>query len=356
MEKNMKIIVSVILVIIVIVGGLGLYIHYSSSGTTQTVVIYADYSASLAQPLFNLFQNDTGIKPVVVYGAMGTLIGKIIASKANPQADVLFGGSPSAYIGAENQSVFMDYTPSAISNQTEYVGNHVLWRDANWAWYPYSYAVLGLSINYNNLKNSSEPTNFTQLVNSSFKGKIVMENPTTSTTTGIAFYSMVEQYYIDHYGNTTGTNMFTTYMRGLLNNSVPNYPSTDENAETYLGQSSSAQITFDWSYMPTLYNQLNGYPLKPDLLSTAVLGASAMAIINGGPHKLNAEAFVNWLLSVKGQTAIGNIFHKPPIITGVPIPAGSFSLATVEPIAFPYSQSFTTSHAAQIDQIFTQYG
>ncbi|MHB1439911.1 MAG: ABC transporter substrate-binding protein [Cuniculiplasma sp.] len=354
MEGKMKILLSVVLAVIIVASGIGVYEYYGTHSKQKVVVIYADYSPSLVQPLFNDFQNATGIKVVVQYGAMGTLQGKLISSKGSPQADVLFGGAPSAYISVKNQGILQSYKPPAIANQSEYIGNHVLWRSGNWTWFPYSYAVLGLSINYKLLANSSDPTNFTQLTSPEYKGKLVLENPTTSTTTGIAFYSMVEQYYIDHYGNTTGTQMFTSYMRGLFNNSVAQTPSDDENAEVVLGQGGGA-ITIDWSYMPTLYDQLNGYTLKPDLLSTAVLGASAMALINGAPHQSNAEAFVNWILSKQGQTDIGIILHKPPVITGVPIPAGSFSLNSIIPVAFPYSQSFTSTHATQIDNLFQTY-
>ncbi|MCL4337047.1 MAG: extracellular solute-binding protein [Candidatus Thermoplasmatota archaeon] len=354
MENKIKAIISVVIVVAVIGSGAGLYEHFAASNQQQEVVIYADYSPSLVQPLFNDFQNATGIKAVVQYGAMGTLQGKLIASRNAPQADVLFGGAPSAYISVENQSILQSYTPSALANQSEYIGNHVLWRSGNWTWFPYSYAVLGLSINYHLLANSSDPTNFTNLTNPIYKGKIVLENPATSTTTGIAFYSMVEQYYINHYGNTTGTQKFVSYMRALFNNSVAQTPSDDENAEVVLGQGGGA-ITIDWSYMPTLYQQLNGYTLKPQLLSTAVLGASAMALVNGAPHQKAAEAFVNWILSKQGQTDIGTILHKPPVISGVPIPAGSFSLSSIIPVAFPYNQSFTVSHATQIDNLFTTY-
>jgi ABC-type Fe3+ transport system, periplasmic component len=332
----------------------GVYLHFSAADKQKEVVIYADYSPSLVQPLINDFQNATGIKAVVEYGAMGTLTGKLIASQNDPQADVLFGGAPSAYINAEKHSIFQDYAPPAIANQTEYIGNHVLWRSANWTWIPYSYAVLGLSINYKKLANSSDPTNFTQLTNPIYKGKIILENPTTSTTTGIAFYSMVEQYYIDHNGTTKGTQDFDKYMRALFNNRAKNVPADDEDAEVLLGEGNGA-ISIDWSYMPVLYDQMDHYTLKPDLLSTAVLGASAMALIKDAPHTNSGKAFINWILSKEGQQDIGSILHKPPVISGVSIPAGSFSLSDLEHVAFQYSQSFTSSHASQIDQLFTQY-
>lgn len=355
MESKTKIAISVIIVILVVGGGFGIYHYATASKKTQEVVVYADYSPSLAGPFFNAFTNQTGIKVVPVYGSMGTLIGKLIASKGSEQADVMFGGAPSAYIQAENQSVFQSYTPSAIANQSAYIGNHVLWRDPSWNWYPFTYATLGLSINYKVIQNSSDPTNFTQLLNSQFNGKILLENPSTSTTTGIAFYSMVWQYYDLHYGNTTGKQMFTTYMRALFNNSITHYMTDDEDAETAIGTGTGA-MTLDWSYMPVLYDQQQGYTLKPQLLNQTVLGPTAMAMVNGAPNSSAAKTFINWVESSSGQQQIINIFHKPPILSGMTVPAGSYSLSQLLSSAFPYSQTFTSNNANYIDSLFTTYG
>jgi len=78
-----------------------------------------------------------------------------------------------------------------------------------------------------------------------------------------------------------------------------------------------------------------------------------MSIVKGAPHMTYAEDFVNWVLSTQGQQNITAIFHKPPIIAGIPIPAGSFSIAQVQKDIFPYNQTFTTNNANYISGLFT---
>ncbi len=351
-----KSIIAVIVAIVIVVAAIAIGVAYYNSSKTATkeVVIYADYGSTLASKYFANFTNATGIKVVATYGAMGDLTGKLIADASNPQADVLFGGAPSAYISAESHNIFASYTPPAIANQSEYLHGG-LWRSANWTWYPFTYAVLGMSVNTHNLGNAPFPTSFLNLTNPVYKGKIIMENPSTSTTTAIAYFSLMYQYFLYKYNNVTATAQahYHAYVWAVLNNTLTSQIQTDdENAEVALGQSSTAAITIDWTYMPTLYAQENGYPLVPALPNETVLGPTAMAIVNGAPHMTYAKEFVNWVLSKEGQQNITSIFHKPPIISGVPVPAGSYSISQVENDIFPYNQTFTTNNFGYLTGVF----
>jgi iron(III) transport system substrate-binding protein len=358
MEK--KALISVVVAIIVVVAAIAIGVAYynSTKTTSKEVVIYADYGSSLASKYFSNFTNATGIKVVATYGAMGTLTGKLIADASNPSADILFGGAPSAYISAETNNIFQSYTPPAIANQAEYLHGG-LWRSATWDWYPFTYAVLGMSVNTVNLHKAGlpMPTSFLNLSNSTYKGYIIMENPSTSTTTSIAYFSLMYQYFLQKYDNVTSVaqSHFESYVHAVLNNTITPIQSDDENAEVALGQSSTAAITIDWTYMPSLYAAENGYTLAPALPNATVLGPTAMAIVNGAPHMAYAKDFVNWVLSKQGQQNITTIFHKPPIIAGVPIPAGSFSISQVQSDIFPYNQTFTTNNFNYITGVFNNF-
>ncbi|MEM3191315.1 MAG: extracellular solute-binding protein [Candidatus Parvarchaeota archaeon] len=360
MNKITKWVVAIVVVAVLVIAGAEIYSAISAKPVKE-VVVYADYSPSIAQPYFNAFTNATGIKVVPVYGSMGDLVGKLIASAGSPSADVLFGGAPSAYIAANASGIFQPYTPAAIANQSEYIGpNHnILWRSGDWTWYPFTFAVIGLSINTHVISNSTlaNLTSWYNLTSPQFKGKIILENPATSTTTGLAVYSLIWQYDIAEYGWAVGNATFHRYMHALENNSVTPIQSDDENAEVALGTAPSTGpgITFDWSYIPTLYHEEDGYPLVPKLMNNTIIGPTAMAIIKGAPHMTYAKDFVNWVLSIQGQKELGVVFHKPPVIAGVPVPAGSYSLTQMEKIAFPYSQTFTSREASNITAIFNEY-
>ena len=167
---------------------------------------------------------------------------------------------------------------------------------------------------------------------------------------------MISSYAVHYYENISYYEPWNcqTY-HAVLNNTVTPIQSDDENAEVALGQSSTAAITIDWTYMPSLYASENGYSLAPALPNATVLGPTAMAIVNGAPHMTYAKDFVNWVLSKQGQQNITTVFHKPPIITGVPIPAGSFSISQVQNDIFPYNQTFTTNNFNYITGVFNNF-
>ena len=353
---NKKSLIAIIVAVLIVGSAVAIGVTYYSSTKTNTkeVVIYADYGSTLANKYFANFTNATGIKVVPTYATMGPLTGKLIADSSNPVADVLFGGAPSAYISAESHGIFYSYAPSAISNQTQYLHGG-LWRSATWKWYPFTYAVLGMSVNTKNLGSSPFPTSFLNLTNSTYRGKIVLENPSTSTTTGIAYFSLMYQYFLQKAHNSTsvGRANFKAYTSAVMNNTVGQpIQSGDCAAEPYLGQSSSAAITIDWTYLPSLFAAENGYSLVPALPNATVLGPTAMAIVNGAPHMQYAKDFVNWVLSKQGQQNITSVFHKPPIISGVPVPAGSYSISKVKNDIFPYNQTFTTVNFGYITGLF----
>lgn len=352
--KAIAIIVAVVIIIAAIAVGL-LYLTPKQTTAPQEVVIYADYSANVAQPFFDNFSKETGIKVVAVYGSMGDLVGKLVASKSSPQADVLFGGAPSAYIGAANQGVLMSYEPPELKNYSAYINNHALY-DVNWTWYSFTYNILGIVVNTNMINQSMYPHSWWDLIKPEYKGKIVIENPTTSTTTGLGFFSLIYQIYIQEYGMPAATTHFEQYVSALLNNTVPPIAPDDEHAETIVGQGTGG-ITVDWINGPVLYHNLDGYPLIPIFVNQNILGPTAMGIINGAPHLSAAEAFVNWVFSQQGQSLLPAIFLKPSIMSYNITPPPYFpTLQQEEQYAFlNYSQSWTAQNAQNITAIFNKY-
>jgi len=364
LENEAKVSSRVLALVAVIIIGVAalaaamiLYGHNGQSTQTpqQEVVIYADYSASVAQPFFDNFTKDTGIKVIPVYGAMGTLVGKLVASKSNPQADVLFGGAPSAYIGAAEQGVLMPYKVPVLQNYSAYINNPSLYAP-NWTWYSFTYNILGIVVNTNLINKTQYPVSWWNLTQPQYKGKIIIENPSTSTTTGLGFFSLIWQIYIKQYGFTNGTIMFKQYVRALLNNTIPPITPDDEHAETVVGEGTGG-ITIDWINGPVLYHEINGYPLIPIMVQQNILGPTAMGIVNGAPHLSAAEKFINWVLSYEGQSLLPKIFLKPPIMNyqNITPPPYFPSLAQEEQYAFPYSQTFTVEEQQNITNIFNQY-
>jgi ABC-type Fe3+ transport system, periplasmic component len=356
--SRIAIAIVIIVIIVAAIGGVYYYYYQMQQASQRVVVIYADYSANVAQPYFNNFTADTGIKVVPLYASMGELVGKLVAEKSSPVADVLFGGAPSAYIGADEQGVLASYIPLAVKNDQTYLNAKSLYS-SDWTWYSFTYNILGIIINTQQMSkyNLPMPKSWWDLLNPVYKGHIIIENPSTSTTTGLGFFSLIWQIYISKYGMQNGTAAFENYVKNFMSNVVSPITPDDMHAETVLGQSTDgAAITIDWINAAPLYKELDGYPLQAILVNDNILGPTAMGIVNGAPHMKAAEAYVNWVFSYQGQKLIPTVFLKPAIIYNNITPPGNFPpLSTEEQMAFPYNQTFTTQYASQIDSIFNQY-
>lgn len=351
--------VIIIVIIVAAVGGVYYYYYQMQQASQKIVVIYADYSANVAQPYFNNFTADTGIKVVPLYASMGELVGKLVASKSSPVADVLFGGAPSAYIGADQQGVLMSYEPPEVKNDQIFLSESGVLYSKDWAWYAFTYNILGIIINTQQMSKYNLPTphSWWDLLNPVYKGHIIIENPATSTTTGLGFFSLIWQIYIAKYGMQNGTSAFENYVKTFMSNVVSPITPDDMHAETVLGEGTDgAAITIDWINAAPLYKELDGYPLQAILVNDNILGPTAMGIVQGAPHLKAAEAYVNWVFSYQGQKLIPTVFLKPALLYNNITPPGNFpSLSQEEQMAFPYNQTFTTQYANQIDSIFNQY-
>ena len=356
-----KTVVAVIIIVIIVaaIGGIYYYYYQMQQAAQRMVVIYADYSANVAQPYFNNFSADTGIKVVPLYASMGELVGKLVAEKSSPVADVLFGGAPSAYIGAAQQGVLMSYVPPEVKNDQVYLAESGVLYSPDWTWYAFTYNILGIIINTQQMAKYNLPTphSWWDLLNPVYKGHIIIENPSTSTTTGLGFFSLMWQIYIAKYGMQNGTVAFENYVKTFMSNVVAPITPDDMHAETVLGQGTDgAAITIDWINAAPLYQKLDGYPLQAILVNDNILGPTAMGIVQGAPHLKAAEAYVNWVFSYQGQSLIPTVFLKPALLYNNITPPGNFPpLSVEEKLAFPYNQTFTTQYASQIDSIFNQY-
>ncbi len=355
--SRMAIAAIIIVILVVAIGGGYYYYYYQQQQAAQkVVVIYADYSANVAQPYFNNFTADTGIKVVPLYASMGELVGKLVASKSSPVADVLFGGAPSAYIGADQQGVLMSYKPPATQSDPTYLAEKAFYAP-DWTWYSFTYNILGIIINTKVQQEYNLPTpeNWSALLNPVYKGHIIIENPSTSTTTGLGFFSLILQMYISQYGVQQGEVYFQNYVKNFFKNVIPPITADDEDAETVIGQGTGG-ITIDWINAAPLYKELNGYPLEAIVVPDNILGPTAMGIVNGAPHLKAAETYINWVFSYQGQSLIPKVFLKPAIMYNNITPPEYFpTLQEEEQLAFQYNQSFTVQYSNYIDSVFNNY-
>ena len=147
----------------------------------QTLTVYTALESDQVKPYLESFKKEQpDIEVKVVRDSTGIITAKLLAEKANPQADVVWGTAATSLVLLEQNDMLQPYAPSSLEkiepqfrdskNPPAWVGNDV--------W--------GSAICFNEVEAKKQnlplPTSWEDLTNPIYKGKIVMPNPASSGT------------------------------------------------------------------------------------------------------------------------------------------------------------------------------
>jgi len=145
------------------------------------VNVYSIWPEPYIAPLFEQFTRETGIQVKWIRQSSGQILAKVLAEKANPQADVMFGGPAETFIPAIQAGVLEPYaSPAAATIPAVY-------KDPQNYWLGLARDPLVFMTNTNFLRqhNMKPPTSWFDLLNPVYKGQIQFANPQASGT-GVA--------------------------------------------------------------------------------------------------------------------------------------------------------------------------
>lgn len=154
----------------------------SFAGKTLKVVSHDSFS--LNKKLIAAFELQTGVKvEIVKSGDTGAMLNKLILSKASPLGDVVFGIDNTFISRALDADLFEPYAPNGLDGIPA-----ALRLDKENRLIPIDYGFVNLNYDLNHFKTqgSAVPQNLRDLTKSDYKGKLVVQNPATSSP-GLAF-------------------------------------------------------------------------------------------------------------------------------------------------------------------------
>ena len=188
--------------------GLIAFAGIASAEKTQLLVYTALETDQLKayQEGFNKTNPDIEIK--WVRDSTGVITAKLLAEKANPQADAVMGVAASSLALLDKQGMLVPYAPlnlDAIMSQ---------YRDKKTppAWFGMD--VLGATVCFNTVeaqkKNIPKPESWQDLTKPVYKGQVVMPNPASS---GTGYFDVVA--WLTLFGDQDGKGGGWKYMDGL---------------------------------------------------------------------------------------------------------------------------------------------
>lgn len=262
------------------------------------LVLYCSHDPDACELTAKSFQRDTGIVTTVTRKATGEFYAQIRAERANPKADVWYGGTIDSFLQASAEDLFEPYRSPRVDElapwalkQSERTGFRV---DAIYE------IILGFGTNPAIVarKSLAAPKCWSDLLRTEYRNEIDLSNPVTSGTGYTILSTLVALY---------GEDGAFEYLARLAPNVIRWTSSgTAQGASVARGEV-GVGVTFVHEFVTY---QLSGFPIDitiPCEGTGAALGG--MAMLAGAPHPEEARRFVDWALS-KPAMELANQTHN----------------------------------------------
>lgn len=263
------------------------------------LVVYSPNSDGEIEGLLYYFGEKYDIEIELQSMGTGEVLSKLTAEKENPQADVMFGGMN---LGAwtNNKDLFQAYTakdddklPEGYQNKTGFFTNYLL-SGSNLLVNTDLEAGLGITIN-----------SYADLLNPLLKGKIAMGDATKSSSAfaQLSNILLVKGGY-DSAEAWDFVKQLMVQMDGIMiGSSSAIYKGVAEGEYT-------VALTYEDPSVALLTDGAKNvrvvYPSEG-----AVWLPAASAIVAGAKNLDNAKLFLDFLISVEGQTIVGGLTNRP---------------------------------------------
>lgn len=303
---------------------------------SDTVVAYVSHDQVFSEPILKDFERDTGIKVLAVYDTEETksagVTNRLIAEKANPQADVYWANEPIRAEVLRQQGVSAPYrSPSAETIPVQF-------RDPQGHWTGFS-ARARMLIVHRGLKDP--PTSIRAYADRRFAGQAVIANPLFGTTTA----------HIAALFTVWGDEPAKAFLDSMRHNGVRMSSSNGDSADQVAtGDSWFALVDSDDVHSRGAQRRpVEG--VVPDQEEGGLgcfIVPNAVLLIQGAPHPQNAKKLIDYLVSAETEKKLAySDAAQIPLHPGVETPAGVPRLESLKVMKVDYSAVAAKMQAIQ---------
>jgi thiamine transport system substrate-binding protein len=284
---------------------------YGETSKQIMVYTYASFPMPLIQAIQNHFQKSLGIKvEFKSFSDTGPLFNQLIQEKQKPRADFVIGLDNNYLVKANKYNLFQSYRPKNVSKiRPEFI------FDKQFHLTPFDYGYI--VFNYDREKLERVPLSHKDLLDPYYKGKIIIENPQTSSPGQIFLLTTVALY---------GEKGYLDYWRSLKKNILTIAPGWDEAYGIYTN--GEAPIVLSYGTSPVyhlLYDHTERYQSLV-LDGAAYAQIEGMGIVKNSKNIELAQKLMEYILSPEFQTLIPENQYMYPVLRDIKLPP-SFRIA-----------------------------
>ena len=304
----MKKLVGLVLAVLALAGCGG-----NDNGSSDTLVVYSGREEELVAPLFERFEQETGITVDVRYADSAELAATIAEEGGNSPADVFFAQDPGSLGAVEEQLAKL---PDGVLNRVD-----ERFRDSDGRWVGTSGRARVLVYNTDELSDADVPDSVFDLTDPKWKGKVGL------APTNASFQAFVTAMRLD-----VGEERTRQWLENLKANDPKFYEKNTPTVEAVA--SGEIQIGLvNHYYLYLVKAEQSDAPIANKYLPGddpgALVSVAGAGILDGAEHADAAERFVEFLLADEQQRFYTDEAEEAeiPLVEGIAPKAGVPTLA-----------------------------
>jgi len=269
----------------------------SACSSREVVVVYSPHGPDVGKDYEKMFEEaHPNIDLQWIDASSQDVFNRVNAEQNRPACDVWWGGPSTMFMQATKSGLLAPYEPSWAAA----VGEGFKDPDSNW----YGTYDTPLAIMFNNRKYTREtvPQNWDELLDPAWKNKITIRAPLKSGT----MRTFIGSSILRAGGDDEGIAWLTK-----LHGQTKSYMESPQLMFDHLKR--NEELITVW-IMPdaVLQRERNGYPFDSLIPADAPVLTEGIAIINGAPHRENAELLYEFITTNKALIHQANEYAKIP--------------------------------------------
>ncbi|NLC53755.1 MAG: thiamine ABC transporter substrate-binding protein [Firmicutes bacterium] len=276
-----------------------------------TVYTYASFSPVLIDQIVSHFQAEYGVQVEFrSFSDTGPLLNQLSQEKADPQADVVIGLDNNYLPKALELEILVPYKPQAADR----IRPDLIF-DPEFYLTPFDYGYV--VFNYDSERLEQIPTSHRDLLDPAYQGKIIVENPLTSSPGQVFLLTTIALF---------GEEGYLDFWRALKPNLLTITPGWDEAYGIFT--SGEAPLVVSYGASPVYHLLAEGTERYKALVldGGAYAQIEGVGVVRGTPNLENAKRLVDYVLSPAFQVLIPETQFMYPVRNDVELPE-SFRVA-----------------------------
>ena len=305
-------------------------------GSDDTLTVYSGREEELVAPLFEMFEEETGVDVEVRYGDSAELAATIAEEGENSPADVFFAQDPGSLGSVESQ---LEALPAEITDRVD-----ARFRDADGRWTGTSGRSRVLVYNTDALSEDEVPDTVQDLLDERWDGRIGV------APTNASFQAFVTAMRLSQ--GDEATRKWLTDLKALD-------PKIYEKNTPIVEAAASGAIDLglvNHYYLYLVREEQPDAPIENHFLAAgdpgALVSVAGAAVLSGSDQQEDAERFVEFLLSDEGQRFYVDEAEEAeyPLVAGIDAKAGLPPLDSLHGPDVDLT-SFGAEHEATIEML-----